>query len=72
MQENKTRLVCSCHTVTDTDVENVFSQYPNIDLEALRVGMQIGVRCGCCRKEDCGLIDIKFEHLIDELRLKHC
>ena len=64
---NRARIVCSCNVVTDADVRTVFRQYPSINLDALRVGLNIGTRCGCCLKDDCGLIDVKFEHLIKEL-----
>lgn len=60
------RLVCSCFNVREDQIKEVYDLYPHLSPETIRRSLNIGMRCGSCRRDGCAIIDIKLEDLLKE------
>jgi len=64
----KKRLVCACTNVTDFDIIELMEKYSDINKDALKESLNIGIRCGeCNNNNNSHIIDIKYSDLIKEL-----
>lgn len=56
-------IICRCADVRVKDVRTFFEHYPKMPRDQMRIALNLGNGCGCCRKSDSPIIDIKFEDL---------
>jgi bacterioferritin-associated ferredoxin len=65
----KDDIVCRCNLVTVEEVKAFYLEYPGLPPQVHQQALNIGTRCGCCRRVDCPNIDIHFTEVIKNLQI---
>jgi len=64
-------IVCRCNNVSEKDVRDFYMEYSEMPKETMKTILNIGTRCRCCLKDNCNIIDKKFENVFDNLKEIH-
>lgn len=68
MDYSDDKMVCRCSLVTVGDVKKFIEAFPDMQVDQLKIALNIGTRCGSCRIPNSPNIDVSYEKVIEHYK----